>query len=116
MSVGVTPKYEYMDQYGNKLDPDRIINPGEYTVTVTFTVDGNHNPIQSKTVKLIVKDTGAAPTANNGLGGLEIALIVICLCLALLVAIIALVIAFKRRNGGDDGDGFYDNITVDDLK
>ena len=50
--TGVT--YSYVDAAGKTLTADEVITVGKYTVTVTFTVDDNHNGIASLTATLTV--------------------------------------------------------------
>ena len=51
---GVTVAYAWKDASGAAVSVDAIINAGTYTVTATFTVDGNHNAIADKTATLTV--------------------------------------------------------------
>ncbi len=51
---GVTVAYAWKDASGAAVSVDAIINAGTYTVTATFTVDGNHNAIADMTATLTV--------------------------------------------------------------
>ncbi len=51
---GVTVAYAWKDASGAAVSVSDIINAGTYTVTATFTVDGNHNEIADMTATLTV--------------------------------------------------------------
>lgn len=56
LPTGVIVNYEYYSDAAcnNKLEESAVVNMGEYYVKAVFTVDGNHNEIESKTAKLTV--------------------------------------------------------------
>ena len=94
---------------------------GNNTVTVELKDATNYEWADGTTQKLsFAFNIGAMPSGEVAQGGgtvstgLTVAILV-GLAVCLLIALIALIVAMKKSKA-TDSDGFYDDVTEDDLK
>ena len=92
---------------------------GDYTAEVVLAL-GNDSNVQVTAQKFSFSLSGSGIDGGETLSGESsnwwwIALIVIA-SLALIVAFIALIVANKKKAAAVDNDGFYDDVTDEDLK
>ena len=104
---------------------NQVLKEGINICRYTFVPDDANYNIVRGSIELpaggVAAPGGETPSGNGGVGGSGVsegmfAAIMVVLAASILISLIALFVAFRKKGGSSDGDGFYEDATPEQMK